>query len=1044
VSLRTGSEAVTTLLGIRTAVVTSVVALALALPLSAERLPVRIFTTADGLPRDQLQCVKSDRRGFVWFCTAEGLVRFDGQVAVTFGREHGLSPVGVRTFLSASGDRYFLGANEGLFAFDTGFVSSPRRFTYLRRDDGQPTEAVNSLVESRDRTIWCATGSGLLRLSEAGGRTHLVEVDIGLPREVIIDRIVHAVLEDERGILWVGAGSGLYAREPEGRVTRVTAAQGLPANDILNLALDAQGRLLAATREGLVLLDRVAILRRDQHVVRRVFTERDGLPGRNVRSFHTEGQSLWIGTYLGLVEASLTAAGELRVERTLTGFAAWGIAADLRGNVWVATDAGARRLSRRGFITYSTDDGLPAPRISSLFETSNGQVCATTLALVKQLGCFDGRRFRPVRLGATERIRDPGWGWSQLTLQDRRGGWWIPTGEALLRFGRGPVSSLSTARPVKTYTRRQGLRSNSIFRLFEDSRGGIWVTTYAEEAAGLARIDPVTGAARVFGPQDGFTDDLRLAHAFAEDRFGAVWIGFNQSRLLRYRDRFEEVPLLGPQPGPRPPIRGTVRSILADRQGRVWLASAVQGLGRLDKPQAAVPEIRWYGKADGLSSDTAWMLVEDQTGALFVGTGRGVDRFDPATERFTHYSADDGVPRGEILGGLRDRSGRVWFATMDGVARFDARAEARRPEAITLITAIRVGGVSLPARADGAPRFDGLTIQPGDRRLEIDFVSPGAQTADGLRYQHRLEGVDRDWTTTDARTVAFAGAAPGSYRFLVRAVFADGMVTEPAVVQFTVLAPLWQRRWFLALAAVTVCGLAFAVHRSRVRHAIAVERVRSQIAADLHDGVGASLSRIAILSEVVRQQADSALPGAIPALTAISDNARAVIDDMSDAVWFIDPRVDNLHQLVTRARAMASELFDGQRIRWTVESPNDVSGVPLVSEQRRHVYLIIKEALTNVLRHAHATNVVVLITASQGRLRLEVTDDGVGLDGTPHASSSGPGGGHGLENMQRRASALGGTARIVARPHGRGTSIVVDVPLTPPHVHAVGHVGSRR
>ena len=128
----------------------------------------------------------------------------------------------------------------------------------------------------------------------------------------------------------------------------------------------------------------------------------------------------------------------------------------------------------------------------------------------------------------------------------------------------------------------------------------------------------------------------------------------------------------------------------------------------------------------------------------------------------------------------------------------------------------------------------------------------------------------------------------------------------------------------------------------------------------------------------------------------------------------------------------------------TVEAPDDASGVQLVSEQRRHVYLIIKEALTNVLRHAHATNVVVLVTASAGRLRIDVTDDGVGLDGTPRNSSPGPGGGHGLENMQRRASALGGTARIVSRSQARGTSIVVDVPVTRPHIHAVGHIGSRR
>ena len=151
----------------------------------------------------------------------------------------------------------------------------------------------------------------------------------------------------------------------------------------------------------------------------------------------------------------------------------------------------------------------------------------------------------------------------------------------------------------------------------------------------------------------------------------------------------------------------------------------------------------------------------------------------------------------------------------------------------------------------------------------------------------------------------------------------------------------------------------------------------------------------------------------------IAPTVRRIVADSKGFLWF--------------AGTEGLVRFDGNEFRVFTEA----DGLPVS-------ILIIKEALTNVLRHAQATNVVVFVTASQGRLRIEVTDDGVGLDGNRRNGPAGPSGGHGLENMQRRASALGGTARIDSPAPGRGTHIVVDVPVTPPHVHAVGHIGSRR
>ena len=1013
--------------GSRTLAIAATLASIAYAPLFGERLPVRIFTTDDGLPRDQLACVGTDARGFIWFCTADGLVRFDGHTAVTFGRDAGLDPARVRSFLHASDGRYWVGTDLGVAEFRNSVENGRSQFMAVVRDDGKPTGGINALAESRDHAVWCGGGRGLFHLSPGRDRARFVEVDLGLSRTNENERAVRALAEDEHGTLWVGAGSGLYMRRPDGRTRRIGVREGLPVDEVRALALGPGGRVWVGTREGLALIDGEAAGRADQPAVRRIYTLGDGLPARNVLTLLRGTGVLWVGTPLGVAEVAIDDADDLEVHKALTGFYAWGIALDLRGDLWIATEAGARRLAQDGFSTYRQEDGLAAALVSSLFETRAGEVCATTLVRRLEISCFNQQRFRPVPIRAARSIDDPGWGWSELTLQDRQGRWWIPTGRGVLQFAAGPLSSLAAATPEVVYDRQRGLPSDNIFRLFEDSRGGLWVATFADAGNGLARIGPDAGVLRVFTVRDGLPEMLPIVHAFAEDPTGTVWVGLEEGRLLRYRGgRFDEL-VIHRRPGPSAevlrPTTEELRSLLVDRRGRLWVASTTSGLGRVEDPGAASSEIRWYGTSQGLSSDTVWVLVEDQSGDLFIGTGRGIDRFNPSSGSVIRYAAADGVPRGEIWGGLRDRAGDIWFATTDGVARLTPRR--RRPAAAppTFVTAVRVAGVPLPIAADGATRVQQVRVGPGDRRVEIEFVSPGAREADGLRYQHELEGVDRDWTTTDARTVALAGAAPGSYRFVVRATLANGLTGEPARVEFTVLAPIWRRWWFITLVGASVAGLALAFHRTRVRQLLEVERVRSRIAADLHDGVGASLSRIAILSEVVRRQVEEALPAAVPAIRSIGDNAREVIDDMGDAVWFIDPRLDNLQQIIVRVRTIAAELFNDVPIAWTLQGTGDTSHVALTPEQRRHLYLIVKECLTNISRHACASQVTIRVSATD-RLRVEVIDDGVGLEDAGEVGAA-----HGLANMRARAAAIGGTVTVGDGPAGRGTRVIFDAPI---------------
>ena len=270
----------------------------------------------------------------------------------------------------------------------------------------------------------------------------------------------------------------------------------------------------------------------------------------------------------------------------------------------------------------------------------------------------------------------------------------------------------------------------------------------------------------------------------------------------------------------------------------------------------------------------------------------------------------------------------------------------------------------------------------------------------------------------------YAGLAPGTYRFLVRALDVEGRVSpKPASVTFTVLAPVWQRWWFLTLAAAILAGAGYAAHRLRLARRLAVERVRLRIASDLHDDVGSTVSRMAVLSEVAKRQIEGTHAGTARVLEEIGTSARELLDTTGDIVWAIDPRRDEGASLVARVHEFGSGLFEARGIAWEFQVSPEAEGRRFDAEQRRQLLLIFKESLHNIARHADCTAVSVKIAAPDRRLHAEIRDNGRGF-----AQASDTGDGHGLASMRARAVQLGGALTIQSDP-GTGTRLTLDVPL---------------
>jgi len=414
---------------------------------------------------------------------------------------------------------------------------------------------------------------------------------------------------------------------------------------------------------------------------------------------------------------------------------------------------------------------------------------------------------------------------------------------------------------------------------------------------------------------------------------------------------------------------------------------------------------------------------------MYFGTARGLDQIDLQTKRVRHYTRAEGLASSAITVAFRDRQGALWFGTFSGLSRLEPQNDLPPAAPSILISGLRIAGVRHPLSELGQTEVSGLTLNPSQNNVQIDFFSLSLGHAPLVRYQYKLEGGAGDWSApTEQRTVTYANLAAGSYRFLVRAIRPDSEPSvQSATISFVVLRPVWQRWWFVTLSAFLLVGFAYWLYRYRLKRLLELERVRTRIATDLHDDIGASLSRVAILSEVERRQNTAHNGESEGRLAEIANSARELVDSMSDIVWSVDPRRDDLGNVVTRVRQFGADVFEALGIEWELEVTPDLEKTKLTPEQRRDIFLVCKEALNNVARHAGCRRATLSLRVSGQQILVEIKDDGCGFAPAAVVVDNGRGG-HGLANMRARAARLGGSLGIVSDP-GQGTHLNLKIPL---------------
>jgi len=984
----------------------------------AERSPLDysfdVWQTEDGLPYNSVTSIVQTRDGYIWLGTYNGLVRFDGVRFTVFDTSNTpqLKSSRVTSLFEDRAGNLWIGHETGdLTRLANG------HFNHVALGGGWPGGEITAINADEAGDLWLLNNAGwLLRVKDE----HSIPTGKGAAAERVTTLVKEkggklwalresspAAFENGQLAPWLPAGShltntfqwacasrngGLWVAS-NGRVKKWSAlgwGEDLGPtpwgqNTVLAMVETKTGDLLTGTlQSGLYLMS--------TNGVSRQFSRTNGLSHDWVRCLYSDREgNLWAGTGGGGLDAlRVRTVGMAHVPDDWQGRGVLGVTPSAAGGLWVGTEgAGLYWLNNGDSERFAMTNGLYNVFDWSVLEDADGLWVGTWGS---GLYIREGDTFRqPVGM-------DPGAAVTAL-FKSRDGALWLGTAEGLGCYKNGEL---------KKFTRKDGLALPDVRTITQDGAGAIW---FGMSGGGLGRLKD--GKLNQFRKEDGLASDFVWSlQAEPED---ALWIGTFGGGLCRLKNgHFATISTREGLPN------NVICHIADDGHGNFWISS-YGGIFRVAKSaldlcadgrQRSVYCFT-YGKADGLAT------LECSGG------------FQPA--------------------GCQTPDGRLWIPTTKGLAVVDPAKVSLNPlPPPVVIEEVTVDGelAAVPQVSTPSPGFQ-LEVKPGKQRFEFRYAGLSLTAPEKVRFRYRLDGLETDWIEAGSRRVAYYSyLKPGEYQFRVIACNNDGIWNEEgAALPIKVLPYFWQTWWFSILAVLAGTGAVGATARYTTRRRLrqrmeklerqrAIERERARIAKDIHDDLGASLTRIILLSQ--SGHSDLEEPHAAAAdLDQIYLIARELTRAMDEIVWAVSPQHDTLDSLVTYLGKFAQDFLSVAGIRCRLNVPIELPSWPITAEVRHNLFLATKEALHNVLKHAAATEVRISLTLAPAGFCLLVDDNGKGFDpnvATANAPSQ-PANynlrfstGSGSTNMRKRLEEIGGVFELKSAP-GEGTNVKFMVPV---------------
>jgi ligand-binding sensor domain-containing protein/two-component sensor histidine kinase len=974
---------------------------------------IQYLDVDQGLSYSYVFDVCEDSKGNLWFAMdASGVCKYDGINITNYTEKEGLSNNTVTTILEDRNKNLWLGTYGGATYYDgKGFI----QFT---EKEGFSKNEVLSISEDHKGNIWFCTKGGLTKYN--GKEFIHYTVKEGLPSDTVYQSI-----EDRNGIIWIATPKGLISFN--GNTFRhFTKENGLSSNGVNSLLEDEKGNLWIGSGKGISKFDGKTFTH---------FDKRDGLSDNSVWSITKDRRgNLWISTTEGgLNKFDGKAFTHYKLEQGVSKIKLRRAIEDRSGNIWFGTDGGGvNKLNANSFDYKLPEEVMDNNRIRPILKDKKGNLWFGTEG--NHIGKLDAEQnVSGSRLFTYYKIQDKLSTKGQRSLlEDRKGNIWIgTTGTGIIKYD-GKIFT--------NYSLSTNIAGQSIYDLREDKKGNIWFGTRD------GRIVMYDGKNFIEYTIKGGLPGT-IIYSVLEDRNGNLWFCTEEGGIYKYDGK--TIIIYSAKEGL---FNKSITSITEDEKGNIWLGTLGAGVCKYDGKNFI-----YYSTAQGLADNNVWSVFCDKKNQLWFGTDKGLtlciadkDNLQNSKSNYIFYNfnAQDGLKAIDfnLHSVAVDNENRIMWGTGKGVPSFDLntgfQADSIRSLNLSFIKIneqfydfhnlqpIQENKISFSSIAAFQNYPEGLSLPYNKNHLTFHFSAIDWSAPDKIKYSYRLIGVDANWSSPSHTSyIDYRNLQHGKYELQVKAIGRSQIWTKPVSYYFNILPPWWLTWWFKSIIVLLLLAVIFFIARFFYRNQLrkqkallekqlAVQFERQRISAEMHDDIGAGLSGIKLMTEMAKMKSKD--EASVSEIEKIYQSVGDISSKMKEVIWSLNTENDSLSSLIAYLQKQARQMMENYPGNFFMTIPETIPDVKISGDARRHIHLLVKEALHNIIKHSGADRIDISISCDE-KMRIVVTDNGKGMNtGVDNET------GNGMKNMRKRVQQLEG---ILFLESNNGLKLTFEIPL---------------